>query len=95
MPFDFRIKIFLVSMVNFVFCFLWEKWFLDHVLRQLVDKIKCRFVIKSSKIFKAIEQEIKEDNWPFNNIVSNNRELASKKPINLKGLTRFSSEDRL
>ena len=97
MPFDFRLHIFLISMANFAFCFLWEKCILEHYLRQAIKRIKLKFKVKSGKKFKAIEQEIKADIWPFNNIVSNNRGETLTSDILVGGnqLTRSASQGKL
>ena len=95
MPFDFRLKIFAISITNFVFCFIWEKYFLNKLLRRLIMKIKSKLKVKSSKTFNAIDQQIKEDNWPFNYSDLNDRESPSKDCIAFKGFNRFASEDRL
>ena len=94
MPFYFRLRIFLISIGNFVICFLWEKYFLEHLLRQAIAQLKRRMKVKSEKRFKAIEEEIKADNWPFNNVVTNGRDRTANEPV-VHRLTRFSSEDRL
>ncbi|KAH9404644.1 hypothetical protein TYRP_000470 [Tyrophagus putrescentiae] len=96
MPFDFRLKIFLISMGNFVFSFIWEKIFLEQVLRQAIVRLKRRLKVKSSKRFKAIEEEIKAESWPFNNVIASERHRKDNEPNAVgRQLTRFSSEDRL
>lgn len=96
MPFDFRLKIFLISMGNFVFSFIWEKIFLEQVLRQAIVRLKRRLKVKSSKRFKAIEEEIRAESWPFNNVIASERHRKDNEPNAVgRQLTRFSSEDRL
>lgn len=96
-PFDFRLMIFFVSLGNFVFCFLWEKYFLDHVLRRAIERLKASLKIRSAKRFKGIDEEMKADNWPFNNIISNNRDTTSKESQSQvqHRWSRCASEERL
>lgn len=83
-------------MGNFVFCFFWEKYFLEHVLRTAIVRLKERMKVKSSKRFKAIEEEIRADSWPFNNVITSERHQNDNEAnANARQLTRFSSEDRL
>ncbi|KAI2795922.1 hypothetical protein BLOT_016274 [Blomia tropicalis] len=107
MPFDFRLQIFLISIGNFVFFFLWEKLFLEQILGQIIKRIKKKMNMKSSKPYKSILEEIDCQNWPFNDIIApssssfhtngNMKRRSSKSsdslPLNL--MNRFINEEML
>ena len=107
MPFDFRLQIFLISIGNFVFFFLWEKLFLEQILGQIIKRIKKKMNMKSSKPYKSILEEIDCQNWPFNDIIApssssfhtnGNMKQRRKKssdslPLNL--MNRFINEEML
>lgn len=64
-PFEFRLKIFALSLLNFVISFFIEKIFLyGFIADRLLPWIKSGLRLESKKIFNIIEKEINADNWP-------------------------------
>jgi len=76
MPFDFRLKIFLISVGNFFFCLVWERYIVNILLRSVVYKCKRKLNCKSAKRFKAIQAEVEENNWPWDQMTQNNNPNA-------------------
>lgn len=78
-PNDFRIRLFIISICNFIFCFLWQKCFLEgFVERRLLPFLKRRFNYCSSKKYHKIHELIKRDRWPFDQMICRNGEGPSE-----------------
>ncbi|KAH9413831.1 hypothetical protein DERP_009429 [Dermatophagoides pteronyssinus] len=73
LPFDFRLKILSICVLNFIISFILERYFWYCLIaRYILPWIRQKFRMKSKKKFRILDEQILKDNWPFEHLIDDN-----------------------
>lgn len=68
-----------ISLINFLFCLLWEKYFINKIIyKQIIPRLCQWFGRESRKRYEKIGPQISADHWPFELISATVDHLPNK-----------------
>ncbi|OTF73910.1 hypothetical protein BLA29_004205 [Euroglyphus maynei] len=73
MPFNFRMKILFICLLNFIFSFILERYFWHELIANyILPWFRTKFRMKSKKKYRILDEQIRRDNWPFEHFIDEN-----------------------